>query len=244
MMQARTFPLFCLLSAGPLAGQSFEVASVKPSPPDSHTETRRWPGGRFTASGVTLRALIQRAYEVQDFQIVGGPKWMDNDRFEIEAKPAVGWSGDLHLLIQSFLAERFHLAIHRENRELRRYVLSVAKGGIRLNPNTSGSQTWSLGVGTLRGEKIPMEMLATDLLQKVLHQPVVNQTGVSGNFDLKLAWTPDETTPADIGSQPNFSEFGPSFFTAIREQLGLQLTPGKGPVEVLIVDSVERPSEN
>src|SRR5215469_10879586 len=85
MIQERTFLLFCLLSAGPLPGQSFEVASVKLSPPDSHTETRRWPGGRFTASGVTLRALIQRAYEVQDFQIVGGPKWMDNDRLDIEA---------------------------------------------------------------------------------------------------------------------------------------------------------------
>jgi hypothetical protein len=92
MIHARTFLLFCLLSAGPLPAQSFEVASVKSSPQDSRTETRRWPGWRFTASGVTLRALIQRAYEVQDFQIVGGPKWMDNDRFDIEAKPAVGWS--------------------------------------------------------------------------------------------------------------------------------------------------------
>jgi uncharacterized protein (TIGR03435 family) len=92
-----------------------------------------------------------------------------------------------------------------------------------------------------------MEMPARDLLQKVLHQPVVDQTGVSGNFALKLSWTPDETTPTDIDSQPSFSELGPSFFTAIREQLGLQLTPGRrGPVEVLNVDSVERPrpSEN
>jgi uncharacterized protein (TIGR03435 family) len=162
---------------------------------------------------------------------------MDKDRFDIEAKPAVGWSGDLHLLIQSLLAQRFQLAIRRENRELKRYVLGVAKGGIRLTPNTSGSQKWSLGVGTLSGEKISMEMLATDLLQKALHQPVVNQTGVSGNFDLKLTWAPDETTPADIGSQP-------TFFTAVREQLGLQLTSEKGPVEVLIVDKAERPSEN
>jgi uncharacterized protein (TIGR03435 family) len=83
---------------------------------------------------------------------------------------------DLHSLLQALLAERFHLTARRESREMRRYVLNVAKGGIRLAPNTSGRQTWSLGTGTLSGEKISMEMAATDLFQNALHLPVVNQT--------------------------------------------------------------------
>ena len=233
-----TLAVACVLSIGSVRGQqTFEVVSVKPSAPNSHTETRRWPGGRFTATAVTLRALIQRAWELQDFQILGGPKWMDSDPYDIEAKSASPVTS-LSPLIQNLLAERFALKTHFETRELPMYSLTVAKGGLRLARNTSdqGPQ-WSLGRGTLTGEKISMEMLASDLLQHTLRQPVDDKTGVAGEYDLKLEWAPDETIATDLVDQP-------SFFTAIREQWGLQLEHHKGPVKVLIVDAAEKPQPN
>jgi len=118
------------------------------------------------------------------------------------------------------------------------YSLVVAKGGLRLSRNTSGKGPfWSLGRGTLTGEKISMDMLATDLLQKALHQPVDDKTGIAGEYDVKLAWTPDEIFPNDLGDQP-------SFFTAVREQWGLQLEHHKGGVKALIVDAAEKPLPN
>lgn len=214
----------------------FEAVSIKPAMPDGHTETRRYPGGRFTATGVTLKALIQRAWDVKDFQITGGPGWVNSERFDVSAKAATSGtvSGpELAQMIQSMLRERFRLEIHREIKDMPIYSLLVAKSGPKLTPTTAANQTWSRGNGSLAGTKVPMGMFAGDLLESQLSRVVVDHTGIAGDFDIKLKWTPD-----------NAEEAGVSLFTAIQEQMGLRLEATHGPVEMLVIDRAEKPSEN
>jgi uncharacterized protein (TIGR03435 family) len=227
------------LIAGPAIAQRaavFETASIKPAAENGHTETRRYPGGRFTATSITLKALIQRAWDVKDFQIAAGPRWMHSELFDVVAKapPTANASGPgLNQMIQSMLRERFLLEIHREIKDMPIYSLLVAKSGPKLTPTTAAMQTWSRRNGSLVGTKVPMDMLAGDLLESQLRRVVVDHTGIPGEFDIKLKWTPE-----------NAEEAGVSLFTAIQEQLGLRLESTHGPVEMLVVDRAERPSEN
>lgn len=214
----------------------FEAVSIKLAAPDGHGETRRYPGGRFTATGITLKALIQRAWDVKDFQITGGPGWVNSGQFDVIAKAPAGEniSGtELDRMIQSMLRERFHLEIHRETKDMPIYSLVVAKSGPRLIPTTATMQTWSRGNGSLTGTKVPMDMFAGDLLESQLRRVVVDHTAIPGEFDIKLTWTPD-----------NAGEAGVSLFTAIQEQMGLRLESTHGPVEMLVIDRAEKPSEN
>jgi bla regulator protein BlaR1 len=255
----RQLPLtFSLLAAGVAASaqelppvptaRTFDVASIKPSSPDGGTETRRYPGGRFTASGVTLKALIQRAWNVKSFQVVGGPAWVNSQRYDVNAKAALdgNLSGDqLMPLIQALLVERFHLRIHRETRELPIYSLVLGKSGAKLQPTTTATgPTWSKTSGLLTGQKISMEMFATDLLEPQLDRVVTDHTGIKGEFDVRLTWTPVDIDANDADSPLPANPDGPSLFTAIQEQLGLKLEATKGPVEVLVIESVEKPSGN
>jgi uncharacterized protein (TIGR03435 family) len=215
---------------------AFEAAAVKPAAPGGHTETRRYPGGRFTATSVTVRALIQRAWDIKDFQITGGPGWIDSELFDVIAKapPTGAVSGpELDLMIQSLLRERFHLEIHRETKDMPIYSLLVAKSGPKLTPTTASMQTWSRGNGSLVGTKVPMDMFAGDLLESQLRRVVVDHTGIPGEFDIQLKWTPD-----------NAEQAGVSLFTAIQEQMGLRLESTRGPVEMLVIDRAEKPSGN
>jgi uncharacterized protein (TIGR03435 family) len=233
--------------------RKFEVASIKPSAPDSGTETRRYPGGRFTATGVTLKRLIQRGYEVQDFQIDGGPKWVNSERYDVVAKAGenLGLDPQIDSLIQALLADRFQLKFHRETREMLTYSLTADKSGPKLHANTTApGPRWSLERGLLTGQRIPMSMFASDMLTKALGSVVVDHTGLAGNFDLELKWIPDEARSAvpridkDSDSASSRDIPGPSIFAAIRDQLGLKLEAHKGPVEVLVIDGAERPTEN
>jgi uncharacterized protein (TIGR03435 family) len=215
---------------------AFEAAIIKPAAPDGHTETRRYPGGRFTATSITLKALIQRAWDVKDFQITGGPGWINGELFDVIAKaPTSGTvSGpELSQMIQSMLRERFRLELHRETRDMPIYSLLIAKSGPKLTPTTATMQTWSRGNGSLVGTKVPMDMLAGDLLESQLKRVVINHTAIPGEFDINLKWTPD-----------NADEAGVSLFTAIQEQMGLRLESTHGRVEMLVIDRAERPSEN
>lgn len=215
---------------------AFEAATVKPAAPDGHGETRRYPGGRFTATSITLKALIQRAWDVKDFQITGGPGWINSELFDVIAKAATTGtiSGpELNQMIQAMLRERFRLEIHRETKDMPIYSLLVAKSGPKLTPTTATMQTWSRGNGSLVGTKVPMDMLAGDLLESQLRRVVVDHTGIPGEFDIQLKWTPD-----------NADEAGVSLFTAIQEQMGLRLESAHGPVEMLVIDRAEKPSEN
>jgi bla regulator protein BlaR1 len=221
---------------------SFEVATVKPNHSGSMAvNLRQRPGGGVISTNGSIRMLIQQAYDLRPFQIVGAPSWLDADRFDINAKATGAKQEQIRLMMQRLLAERFKLAVHRETRDLPMYTLVIAKGGPKLTASTvdateiNGGPPAGDGTTTVKFQKVPMSMLARTLARMLQHQ-VSDSTGLTGEYDFTLRWTPDQTV---------VDEPGPSVFTALQEQLGLKLESRKGPVEVLVIDHVERtPTEN
>jgi uncharacterized protein (TIGR03435 family) len=247
----------------------FEVASIKPAPPDARGDMiRPGPGGGITISNLTLKAMIGLGWQVQPFQISGGPAWLDSARYDViakrEGKPQ---PAETPLMIQSLLEERFQLAVHRETRELPVYALVLArkdgKLGPRLTESKEGSCTpadptkppppsptlWCGWVetsprGELRAASIRLSDLAPSL-SRLLGRSVVDQTGLTGKFDIHAEWSPDDRLQLPPGAAPPPADTtGPSIFTAFQEQLGLRIESQRGPVEILVVDRAERPSEN
>jgi len=240
--------LFAQQAAAPPA---FEVASIKISlePPGSVAGIFESKGG-ISAKNVTLKRCVRGAYDLPEPQIVGGPKWVDQDRYSIEAKAAAP-AGDYELMrmLQTLLADRFKLVVHHEQRSTTGYRLVLGKGGLKAQ--ASAPDRASAGHsqrGRIDAEGCTLAQLALKLAE-VLHQPVLDATGVAGKFDLKLEWTPDDmqakppSADQRAGNAPEAGA-GPSLFAALREQLGLKLESGKVPAQVLVIDSAERPSEN
>ncbi|HTR21689.1 MAG TPA: TIGR03435 family protein [Gemmatimonadales bacterium] len=216
----------------------FEVASIKPvTVGDSFTSGITTGHGKIDAENVTLKRCIIGAYGVSPSQVVGGPDWLDSDRFHILAKAAQPTDSDAELMrmLQSLLAERFHLAIHRETRPLQAYVLEVAKGGSKLEKVPDGESSTSSSHGQLVARNTSMDLFAHVLAREV-NLPVVDQTALAGSFNFTLKWTPEKEL-----SRP---DAGPSIFTALQEQLGLRLHAQKTPLEVIVIDRAERPTEN
>jgi uncharacterized protein (TIGR03435 family) len=244
----------------PIASPSpaFEVTIVKLSKSGESGSHSSLQSGRFIASNILLKNLMEySAYGIPEVQIVGGPKWLNSARFDIEAKADNAVTGELQTLdrgqrkhltqgmFQQLLADRFKLAVHWETRELPVYALVVARKGV-LQPAKhpeSGVHT-SASTGTFSAEGVTMTDLAHSLTQELsgeLGRVIVDKTGIEGRYDVALKWTPDEDQPsADNGSV----DAGPSLLTAIQEQLGLKLESSKGPVQVLVIDHVEMPTEN
>ena len=226
-MTVRTLLLIATVAIASAQTQpAFDAASVKAIGPGDMSSYSRY--NEFMGS---LQALIRFAYGVEDYRISGGPKWIDGDQFRIVYKPS---GPQANLMLRTFLAERFKLAIHTETRQLPVYSLVIAKGGPRMEkadkPTGSGS-----GPAMIRGT---MEMSAlASYLSMTLGRRVIDQTGLTGAYTLSLKWTPDDK-PATGDNSP------PSLVTAIQEQLGLRLEPTKGPVEILVVDHAEKPTEN
>jgi uncharacterized protein (TIGR03435 family) len=265
---------------GQNARPQFEVASIKPAAGRRGATMRPLPG-RLMANA-SLRVLMQGAYDLQPFQIVGGPEWIGSEQYDVDAK-AGGDPGNpqMLLMLQSLLEDRFQLRVHRESREMPVYALTVARSGLKLPPPRDGScvqetdavgplaepgtrmQPPTQGIATtaskcggldvtlgpggalLRGSKVRMAEFVR-VLSRVLESPVTDQTGFSGGFDVTLDFLPDETTaglpPPPPGTIP-FGNASPSIFSALQE-MGLRLESVKGPVEVLVIDHVERPSAN
>jgi len=215
---------------------AFEVASVKMSPPRAGTAaytTQDKDLAMVRYSNITLKNLIAIAYNM-DSRLVIGPDWIDEVSYDIAAKLPPGTPTDLvPAMMKTLLRERFKLAVHQEAKEQRSLLLVVSKAGPKLKPGRDGggqNQIWS---GRLIGRAMSIELLAA-LLARVLENHVVNKTGLSGEFDIDLKFTPENS------DQP-----GPSIFTAIQEQLGLKLEAGKAQVNTLRVDYAERiPTEN
>jgi len=285
-MAALAAPIvFGLLNAPPSRAQSqpassaplpsFEVASVKPNHSGSNNVSISLPpSGRFVATNIPLRMLIRMAYKVQNFQITGGPGWINSDKFDIEAKPESSPAVDIRKLtrdqfdafqeqqrlrVQALLADRFELKLHRDTKELPVYALVVAKSGSKLHEVAPGSTTpnpqgrMQMMRGELTGHEVKLSFL-TSVLSNELGRTVIDKTGLNGAYDFTLKWTPDESQgrmfkgpgpgPESPDSAPPPESSGPSIFTAIQEQLGLKLESTKGPVEILVIDQVERPTEN
>jgi uncharacterized protein (TIGR03435 family) len=240
---------------------AFEAASIRLNLSGASGAHYRFLPG-FNAENATLMNLIALAYDVADFRILAGPGWIDSDRYDVEAKTE-GNPGldEKKLMIQTLLADRFRLKIHRETKQLPIYMLTMAKGGIKMQPVKEGScivrepgssipapgrkltdycgLVVSMGRGRLELGDAKMADLVT-ALTRLTGRTVVDETGIKGAFTVRLTFSPDIGVAAD----PSADAAGPSIFTAVQEQLGLKLESSRGPVEALVIDHVERPSEN
>ena len=223
---------------------AFEAASVKPASRDrgSVMYYRTPPGGRVSVSNATLKLLIQNVYRVRSFQVSGGPSWIVTEGWDIEATPGSNARPAItpeqrDEMFKTLLADRFHLVLHRETKELPVYDLVVAKGGSKLQLSGDEPGFGMTNTGSITFKKTTVSTFA-NVLSGVLDREVIDKTGIQGNFNVDLHWTPDERADAQL------DDAGPSIFTAIQEQLGLRLESSKGPVEIFVIDHVEKPSEN
>jgi uncharacterized protein (TIGR03435 family) len=227
---------------------AFEVASIKPSQAEPGSSGIFEDKGRINAKNCTLRRCIRGAYNVPETLILGGPKWIDDERYDIEAKAAGPAGGhEMMIMLQSLLAERFNLVFHRETRPMSGYALIVAKSGLKAQPSVpDGKSRTNARRGGIDAQGCTMADLALKLSEAV-HLPVADMTAAEGRFDFKLQWNPDDgqaRPPSGDKSASAMVDAGPSIFAALQEQLGLRLESRKVPTEVLVIDRADRPSEN
>lgn len=228
------------------ANPVFEVATIKPSRPDEHGPRYDFRGRRFSVIHASLSDLLKFSYGLQQSQIANAQDWVNSESFDVVAEPDGEGEPSIkqwELMVQKLMADRFQLKFHLEKREQNVYVLAVAKGGPKLTSSQSASNAASgIGFGppgNFGATNVTMADIANALGQGVLNRPTVDQTGLSGRYDLRLTWTPDG--PAPEMERPDAP---PEFFTAIQEQLGLKVISTKAPVDVLVIDHVEKPSAN
>jgi uncharacterized protein (TIGR03435 family) len=241
-----------------VAETGFEVATIRPSAPEEHARGLGWEGRHFTARYTTISQMVQFAYNLQAKQVVNAPGWLDSTTYDIEAQAAAGEpsAAEFRGMMQRLLAERFGMKTHREPRTMSAYELVVAKGGAKLQaandqaPNAQaeipagvriqrGPHQWMKVVG-VRGT---MPELAAELQRVETDRPVVDRTGITGEYD--FSFTATSAKPFFVGELPDTSDVAPPLiFTAIQEQLGLRLEPVKTAVECLVVDAMQRPSAN
>jgi bla regulator protein BlaR1 len=244
----------------PAAPAAYTVASIKPNKSsDDRFMLRPMPGGGLTATGVTLKMLIGFAYGVFAYQISGGPAWIGTERWDIEAKTD-GVQGRLppaqsNATLRALIEDRFQLKARCESKEIPVYALVVTKSGPKLKPNpddpTKAKPSAMLGRGSGTFTNSSMAVLAARLSEQ-LGRPVLDRTDLKGGYDFTLEWTPapGEGSAEAIGLPPRAEppspgeSNGPSIFTALQDQLGLKLESTKGPAEILVIDHVEKPSEN
>jgi uncharacterized protein (TIGR03435 family) len=246
----RTGLLAGILTASLCAAQSqkpqeFEVASVRPNLSSLEQDGGiNISGSRISGTNLSLRMLILQAYGILDFQLAGGPNWLASDRYDIQAstgRDETITQSELGPLLRSLLADRFHLALHPETRERQSHAWVVDKGGPKIQEavgvpaqSMSGvNQRATAGTAKMIGSGVPMSALAYRL---AVQQPfrgnvVVDKKGLAGFYDFTLEWEPGD----DAGS---------SILTGLREQLGLRLVSEKSSVQVLVIDSAEKPSAN
>ena len=234
-------------SPAPTPAPEFEAASIKPSPEGpGHTGWHSDPG-IVTLQNQSLKGLIAIAWTLQDNQVEGGPKWLDSDRYLIQARTA-GPSNDpeMRVMLQALLKDRFQLAFHMETKVVSGFALMTAKNGLKIEASkdaTAGSRS-SSNRGHLDASGMSMERLAT-WLSRTMGSPVSDATGVAGAFDLKLDWDPASVRPApSTDAQSSDAPTAASIFTALQDQLGLKLEARKVSMQMLVVDRAEKPSEN
>jgi uncharacterized protein (TIGR03435 family) len=231
---------------------TFEVASIRPSTAnDLNGGIKALPGGQeYTSRNIPIKLIISLMYKVPMRQIEGGPAWLANDRYDIEAKADHSYNvDDLHVMFQNLLADRFKLKFHKEVREGNVYALTVDKAGLKMKVNES-PQDFNIPMNFSRdgvvGRRVPMVYLCWWLGQQLQAdgRPVIDKTGLAGNYDFTLTFAP--VLPPDVSRDNLSTELRdrPSIFNALKEQLGLKLTAERGPVEYYVIDSVERPSDN
>lgn len=232
------------------AASNFEVASVKLSAPNQRGYgIVPEPGGGLKVRNAPLATVIAEAYGIQAFQLAGVPGWANSARYDIDARAAdpQATGRQIRQMLEGLLAERFHLSIHRETKDLPLYSLVVAKGGPKLSPAQDLSRhgvDFRDGGLILLGHAATMEEVAEALSFRV-QRPVTDRTGLDGRYDFRVEFTPDESIPRFGEEKPASGDpDGSSLFTALQEQIGLRLQSGKGPIGIIVVDHVERPTAN
>ena len=237
-------------SQGPSAkAPEFDVVSIKQDKAGSNSEVyhSELPLNRFHVENMSVKGMINIAYHMRLDLISGGPGWIDSKRYDVEAK-----ADSLDLLnsprpnpkqydsmVQALLADRFKLVVHMETKESPVYELSVAKGGSKLHESKPGEQTsYGANFGDIDAESLSIATLA-DLISQQLNRTIVDKTGLTGRYDIKLKWASDLPPAGDSAL-----DTAPGLSTALQEQLGLKLTSTKGPVQTLVIDRVELPSDN
>ncbi len=237
------------------ADPSFEVATIKPAKPDEKGQGFLVRGGQFSTFNTTLLNLIEFAYDLQTNQVVDATGWMSTDKYDIVAKPdAPGAPSDKQWksMLRKLLADRFQLKFHQDNKEMAAYVLTVAKNGPKLT-KSDGDPNGLPGLffhqlGQLYVQNATMDDFTQLMQAVVLDRPVVNQTGIKNRWNFILKWTPDDSQFGGMGMKvpppSNAADAPPPLFTAIQEQIGLKLEARKAPVDVIVIDHVEKPSAN
>lgn len=250
-------------------GVAFDVASVKPNTSAAAASTFGFePGGRFLAVNMPVASLIQAAHATSASprpQIVGGPGWIDADRFDVTAVTDRNPSQDQRqMMLRALLADRFKLVIHRETRELPIYNLVKSSSDGRLSEKLRVSDTdcnalrksgrtptpeqlrpcmMAFGIGSLRVKGITASQFATGGLARMVDRPVFDRTGLGATlYDWALEWTPDQPSQVATGTTLSDPSLPSSIFSALQEQLGLKLESAKGPVDVVVIDHVEKPT--
>ena len=258
--------------------QTFDVASVRANKSgDGNGMLRQLPGGRMTATNMPLRPMITFAYSLAGYQLVGGPGWLNTDRYDVVAKmdgnptsafvPGSTAANPMQVALQKLLEDRFKLKIHRETRELDIYALVMLKPGTPgpgltptkqdcaaaaaaaqrgAPPPPPGSNAPFCGIqggpGRLKFGGLPASAFA-QAFSGPSGRMVVDRTGLTGGWDFELNYAPDQRGQAPGANAATDSDL-PGFFTAIQEQLGLKLESTKGPVDVVVIDGIERPMED
>jgi uncharacterized protein (TIGR03435 family) len=246
----------------------FEVATIKPGNAAATSDLGFNGRDHFVTSNIALQFILQFAYGLNsgsDRQIIGGPAWIESSRFTIDAQPDEAVAAELKklplyqrqqrqkLMIQRLLADRFKLVLHHETREFPINALMIAKGGAKLTPVTVDfammhptPDGWMGGLhnprpGLTEGRAATIKMLVDTLNRQpeLSGRLIVDATGLQGNYDFNLSWTPDR----DLGAAPA-EAVGPSLFTALQEQLGLKIESRKAAVDCIVIDHVEKPSAN
>ena len=266
--------LLCAALVLPARAQrpAFEVASIRRNVSVGQLSSiSGQPGGRITVTNHALRNIIRNMNRLQSYQLVGGPDWIDKDRWDIVAKGAGDPSFEqLVAMMQTLLADRFKLVTHREARDMPIYALMLARPDGRLGPQLKVSTVdcaaiaaaaraqggapppppgagprcgTNMSTGRMRASATPMSDIARNL-SIATDRSVVDKTGLPGIFDLDLRWKPDVPASAPEGPGNISTDDAPSLFTALQEQLGLKLDAQRGPVEVLVIDSAEKPVED
>lgn len=238
----------CAAAQGADSGPRFEVASIKPNTTTNHSSFTNYPpGGRLEGTNVSVKMLIALAYDIRDYQILNAPDWTATEHYDILAKPSaqdaaaepavdsVNPNANLRLRTRALLAERFGLSVHNETREMPIYALRLAKAGPKLQEASKteiGPQMrWNNRQAICK--KVTMKRFAEVLLSTRMERPVIDETGLTGEYDFEMNFVPDAADTT-----------GPDFQTALQDQLGLKLVGTKGPGNYLIIDAVSKPTAN
>ena len=262
-------PVRAQVAAAGASAPAFDAVSIKPNKASNDMMMITFGQDNFTGTNITLKMMLRSAYDLTtEDQIVGLTGGMDSAHFDVQAKVDADTAEALKKLskdesaaerrtmMQAMLADRFKLKVHHETRELGMYDLTIAKGGFKLkdaDPNDSYANgfkgpdgkahggMWRIGMGDLTAQGVAISALASMLAQQ-LHKQVTDKTGLTGKYDIQLKWRPDEMP--EESHEATGGETLPSIFTALQEELGLRLESVKGPVDTIVIDHVEMPTEN